>query len=65
MNVDLPPGSAGYVYIPALPVLACASVAMAPQGVRAAHALPVDHIRTMFAGFTALVGLRMAGVLAF
>jgi uncharacterized membrane protein YfcA len=37
----LPAGSLGYISLPALVVIATASVIMAPLGVRAAHALPV------------------------
>ena len=46
---DLPPGSWGYVYLPALLVIALASVTMAPLGVKAAHALPVNTLKRVFA----------------
>ena len=46
---DLPPGAFGYLYLPALLVIAMASVCMAPLGVRAAHALPVEQLRRVFA----------------
>jgi uncharacterized protein len=45
----MPPGSLGYIYLPALGVIACASVLMAPLGVRAAHALPVKELKRVFA----------------
>lgn len=45
----MPPGSLGYIYLPALGVIACASVLMAPLGVRAAHALPVNQLKRVFA----------------
>jgi uncharacterized membrane protein YfcA len=51
----LPTGSLGYVYMPALLVIAIASVTMAPLGVRAAHALPVPSLKRVFA--TILYGL--------
>ncbi|MBN9371399.1 sulfite exporter TauE/SafE family protein [Hydrogenophaga sp. YM1] len=46
----LPAGSVGYIYAPALVVIASASVLMAPLGVRAAHALPIATLRRVFAG---------------
>ena len=52
---DLPAGSLGYVYLPALLVIAIASVLMAPLGVKAAHALPVQALKRVFA--TILYGL--------
>lgn len=45
----LPAGSVGYVFVPALVVIATASVIMAPLGVRAAHALPVKSLKRVFA----------------
>jgi uncharacterized membrane protein YfcA len=45
----LPPASLGYVYLPALLVIACASVLMAPVGAKAAHALPVAALKRVFA----------------
>jgi uncharacterized membrane protein YfcA len=47
---DLPDGAWGYVFGPALLVIACASVLMAPLGVKAAHALPVTQLKRVFAG---------------
>jgi uncharacterized membrane protein YfcA len=38
---DLPAGSFGYIWLPALAVIALASVFTAPLGAKAAHALPV------------------------
>jgi uncharacterized membrane protein YfcA len=52
---NLPTGSLGYVYLPALLVIAIASVLMAPMGVKAAHALPVASLKRVFA--TLLYGL--------
>ncbi|MGV3654513.1 MAG: sulfite exporter TauE/SafE family protein [Noviherbaspirillum sp.] len=45
----LPPGSLGYIHVPALLVISAASVATAPLGARAAHALPVQRLRRVFA----------------
>lgn len=44
-----PVGSLGYVFTPALMVIATASVLMAPLGVKAAHALPVASLKKVFA----------------
>ena len=46
---ELPPGSLGYVFVPALVIIASASVISAPMGVRATHTWPVKRIRRMFA----------------
>lgn len=45
----LPEAAWGYVYWPALIVISVASVAMAPLGVKAAHALPVKSLKRVFA----------------
>lgn len=47
-QAGLPPGSAGYIHLPALGVIACASVLMAPVGVRAAHAMAVGQLKRVF-----------------
>ena len=50
INLDNPlPGSFGYLYLPALAVIAVASVSTAPLGARAAHALDVAQLRRVFA----------------
>ncbi|MDO5625842.1 MAG: sulfite exporter TauE/SafE family protein [Pseudomonadota bacterium] len=45
----LPAHSLGYVWLPALLVIASCSVLMAPLGARAAHALPVKQLKRVFA----------------
>jgi uncharacterized membrane protein YfcA len=45
----LPPYSLGYIYLPALVLIAAASVAMAPLGARTAHQLPVQLLKKIFA----------------
>ncbi|MES2150646.1 MAG: sulfite exporter TauE/SafE family protein [Pseudomonadota bacterium] len=45
----LPPHSLGYVYLPALVVIACASVSMAPLGARLAHRMPLALLKRSFA----------------
>jgi uncharacterized protein len=46
---NLPQGCAGYIYLPALLVIASASVCMAPLGAKAAHILPVKTLKRVFA----------------
>lgn len=46
---NLPAYSVGYVYLPALLVIASCSVLVAPQGVKVAHALPVTQLKKVFA----------------
>lgn len=48
-NTPLPPGTLGYVYLPALLSIVVTSVLTAPLGVRAAHALSVAKLRRVFA----------------
>lgn len=45
----LPQGSLGFIYLPALLVIAMASVTTAPMGARMAHRLPVKSLRRIFA----------------
>jgi uncharacterized membrane protein YfcA len=44
----LPPASFGYIWLPALAVIAACSVFTAPLGARAAHALPVGKLKRVF-----------------
>ncbi len=55
----LPAGSTGYVYWPALAVIAVASLVMAPVGAWAAHRLPTEILRKVFALLLAVLGVRM------
>jgi uncharacterized membrane protein YfcA len=45
----LPAGAIGYIWIPALVLIALCSVFTAPLGARAAHALPVGKLKKVFA----------------
>lgn len=45
----LPAGSVGFVYLPALAAVALASILTAPLGAKAAHALDVKQLKTVFA----------------
>lgn len=55
----LPGGSTGFLYWPAFSGIAVASLFLAPLGARLAHTLPVDILRRIFAGFLAVLGVRM------
>lgn len=46
----LPQGSLGYVWLPALALIALTSVFMAPIGAKAAHAMDVKRLKRIFAG---------------
>lgn len=48
-EADLPAHSLGFVYVPALAIIATASVLMAPLGARIAHRWPVQRLRRLFA----------------
>ncbi len=49
LHVELPAGTVGFVYLPALVTIAAASVTTAPLGARAAHALPTESMKKVFA----------------
>ncbi|MFZ5547627.1 MAG: sulfite exporter TauE/SafE family protein [Pseudomonadota bacterium] len=53
------PGAFGYLYLPALGVIALASVLMAPLGARAAHAMNVAQLRRAFAALLYCLALYM------
>ncbi|MDD0838809.1 sulfite exporter TauE/SafE family protein [Curvibacter sp. HBC61] len=46
---QLPPASLGYIWLPALGVIAACSVLTAPLGAKAAHQLPVKKLKRVFA----------------
>lgn len=58
-QADLPAGSLGYVYLPALAILVVASMAAAPFGARLAHRLPVATLKRIFAGILILLAAKM------
>lgn len=47
--VDMPAGTVGYIYVPALVTIAAASVLTAPLGARTAHRLQVAQLKRVFA----------------
>ena len=62
----VPPYSFGYLWLPALVVIASCSLLMAPLGARAAHALPVKKLKRAFAVvlFTLAIYMLYKGMLA-
>jgi uncharacterized membrane protein YfcA len=55
----LPAGALGYVYLPALALIAVTSMLFAPLGARTAHRLPVKRLRMIFALVMFGLALRM------
>ena len=56
---NLPPHSFGYIWLPALIVIASCSVLTAPMGARAAHKLPVKQLKRVFASILYLLATYM------
>jgi uncharacterized membrane protein YfcA len=56
---NLPPLSFGYIWLPALVVIAVASFLTAPLGARAAHALPVARLKRIFASILYVLAAYM------
>ena len=56
---ELPAGSLGYVYLPALGLIVAASMPAAPLGAQLAHRLPVRRLRIVFALLLLALALRM------
>ena len=60
LNVHgLPAGSFGYIWLPALVVIAACSFMTAPLGARAAHSLPIDKLKRIFASILYLLAAYM------
>lgn len=55
----LPPGSLGFIYLPALGVILIASVLMAPLGARLAQRLPIEILKRVFAGLLFVLSAKM------
>jgi uncharacterized membrane protein YfcA len=56
---DLPSGSFGYIYLPALAACVAMSMLTAPVGAKAAHKLPVATLKKIFAGVILLLLAKM------
>jgi uncharacterized membrane protein YfcA len=46
---DMPPGTIGYLYLPALVTISIASVLTAPFGARTAHRMDMRQLKRVFA----------------
>jgi uncharacterized membrane protein YfcA len=57
--MDLPPYSLGYIWLPALIVIASCSVMTAPLGATAAHKLPVKRLKRVFASILYVLAAYM------
>jgi uncharacterized membrane protein YfcA len=55
----LPDYSLGFIYLPALAAIVCASVMVVPVGLRLAHRLPVQTLRRVFAYLLFLLAAKM------
>lgn len=62
-NTNLPAGSLGFVYVPALAGIVAGSVLTAPLGAATAHRLPVRPLKRVFALLLLALALRMAWTL--
>ena len=58
-NSDLPPGSLGYVNLPAFAVISAVSIFTAPVGARLAHAMNEIHLRRAFGIYLLLTSTLM------
>ena len=56
---DLPPNSFGYIWLPALTVIAITSFFTAPFGAKAAHTLPVGKLKKIFASILYVLAAYM------
>ncbi|MES2944003.1 MAG: sulfite exporter TauE/SafE family protein [Pseudomonadota bacterium] len=56
---DLPAGSFGYIWLPALAVIAVCSFLTAPLGAKAAHSLPVGKLKRVFASILYVLAAYM------
>jgi uncharacterized membrane protein YfcA len=56
---DLPDDAFGFIWVPALAVIAACSVLTAPLGAKAAHMLPVKKLKRIFASVLYLLAAYM------
>ena len=56
----LPPGSIGYVYLPAFVGISLTSIFLAPVGARVAHRMPVGKLKKVFAFFLLVLAAKLA-----
>lgn len=55
----LPPYSLGFIYLPALAIVAMTSMLSAPLGARLTHSLPVGRLKKIFAALLLFMAVRM------
>jgi uncharacterized membrane protein YfcA len=55
----LPEGSFGFIWLPALGVIAVCSFLIAPFGAKAAHSLPVSKLKRIFASILYMLAAYM------
>jgi len=55
----LPEGSFGFIWLPALSVIAVCSFLIAPLGAKAAHSLPVSKLKRIFASILYMLAAYM------
>jgi uncharacterized membrane protein YfcA len=55
----LPPGSLGYLFLPALLAITVPAILTAPLGVRLAHHLPVKALKRVFGAIVLVVSIRL------
>lgn len=55
----MPPGSVGYIYLPAVVLISLVSYFTAPIGAKLAHSLPVATLKKVFAGLIVFLCIRM------
>ena len=58
-RAGLPPGTVGYIYLPALAGLTTVALLVVPLGVHLAHNLPVTQLKRVFGVLLILVGVQM------
>lgn len=58
-SAPLPPYSLGFVYLPALLGISCASIVTAPLGAKLAHSLPIGKLKKIFALLLMVMGTKM------
>ena len=56
---NLPAGAFGYIWLPALAVIAVCSFLMAPLGAKAAHTLPIGKLKRIFASILYVLAVYM------
>ena len=56
---NLPDGAVGFLYLPAVAILSIATIVFAPLGVKTAHKLPPETLKTAFGLLLLSIAARM------